>query len=131
GTLISLKYFPRLSGKLARNIVTLMGLAMICFADLRYSPETLFPGLAALVPCLGSALIIGAGESGSSLVGTVLSWRPVVFVGLISYSLYLWHWPLIVLNSLGFSFNVSGLLPSRWGYLFVSQAASKSAILLL
>jgi len=131
GTLISLKYFPRLSGKLARNIVTLMGLAMICFADLRYSPETLFPGLAALVPCLGSALIIGAGESGSSLVGTVLSWRPVVFVGLISYSLYLWHWPLIVLNSLGFSFNVSGLLPSRWGYLFVSQAASKSTILLL
>ena len=70
----------------------------------RLSPihhETLFPGLSALMPCIGSALIIWAGEGGSSLVGAVLSWRPVVFVGLISYSLYLWHWPVIVLRKMG------------------------------
>jgi hypothetical protein len=57
--------------------------------------------LTALVPCIGSALIIGAGESGSSVVYSVLSWRPVVFVGLISYSLYLWHWPVIMIDRMG------------------------------
>lgn len=129
GTLISLGMFPRFSGKLLRNLVTVLGLAMICYSDLRFSSETPFPGFAALVPCAGSALIIGAGESGTTLVGTVLSWRPIVFIGLISYSLYLWHWPLIVLNSLGFSFNLGGLVPHRWEYLLLSQAASKVAIL--
>ena len=64
-------------------------------------------------PCIGSALIIGAGEFGSSLVGKVLSWRPVVFIGLISYSLYLWHWPVIVMHTMGLSINLNDLLPQR------------------
>jgi hypothetical protein len=57
-----------------------------------------------LLPCVGSALIIYSGKSGTSIIGRVLSLRPVVFVGLISYSLYLWHWPLIVFQ------NSDGLL---------------------
>ena len=64
-----------------------------------YNETTAFPGLAALPPCLGAALIIAAGESGPSLAGRLLSLRPVVFVGLISYSLYLWHWPLLVFQT--------------------------------
>jgi hypothetical protein len=56
-----------------------------------------------------SALIIGAGEAGSSLVGGVLSWRPFVFVGLISYSLYLWHWPVIVLQQMGVLIGVGAI----------------------
>jgi hypothetical protein len=63
-----------------------------------------------------SALIIGAGESGSTLVGKVLSWRPIVFVGLISYSLYLWHWPVIILNDLGLSVNFIEFLPHHGGF---------------
>ena len=55
----------------------------------------------ALLPCVGAALIIWAGETGPSIVGRALSLPPVVFVGLISYSLYLWHWPLIVFQSMG------------------------------
>jgi hypothetical protein len=54
-----------------------------------------FPGLTAVPPCIGAALIIAAGENGGSIIGSILSWRPVVFVGLISYSLYLWHWPIL------------------------------------
>jgi len=52
-------------------------------------------------------MIIGAGETGSSVVGAVLSWRPMVFVGLISYSLYLWHWPVVVLNRMGLTVRMS------------------------
>ena len=82
---------------LVRNLIAALGLAMIAAAILSYSYETPFPGVAALLPCAGAALIIFAGQYGGSAVSWILSLKPVVFVGLISYSLYLWHWPLIYL----------------------------------
>jgi peptidoglycan/LPS O-acetylase OafA/YrhL len=113
GTIVSLRFFPRLPNAWLRNAVTLAGMALIAYSAVRYGPQTPFPGLAALAPCMGSALIIGAGESGRTLVARALSWRPVAFIGLISYSLYLWHWPVIILNDLGLfgmSVNLNGLL---------------------
>jgi hypothetical protein len=56
-----------------------------------------FPGVAALLPVGGAALTIW-GARAEGVVGRVLAFRPVVFVGLISYSLYLWHWPVIVMQ---------------------------------
>jgi peptidoglycan/LPS O-acetylase OafA/YrhL len=109
GTMLSLGMFPRLSSAWLRNVATLAGIGLITFSVLFYFRDTVFPGFSALVPCVGSALIIGAGESGSSLVGKVLAWRPVVFVGLISYSLYLWHWPVIVLRQMGLLIGVSAV----------------------
>ena len=70
-----------------------VGLALIVWCVLTYDEETVFPGLAALWPCLGAVLIIHAQ---GSAVNRLLSLRPIVFIGLISYSLYLWHWPVIV-----------------------------------
>jgi peptidoglycan/LPS O-acetylase OafA/YrhL len=101
GTILALKLLPRLRGTVARNIASISGLCLILFAGLKYSSTTHFPGIAALAPCLGAVLIIAAGESGSSVVGQALSLRPMVFVGLISYSLYLWHWPIIVFQRVG------------------------------
>jgi peptidoglycan/LPS O-acetylase OafA/YrhL len=122
GTMLSLKLFPALRSYWLRNLGTIVGILMIVYGVVRYNASTMFPGFAALVPCLGSALIIGAGESGPSLVGAALSWRPVVFVGLISYSLYLWHWPVIVLNKMGILFAMESTLPSRYsGLLSVSR----------
>jgi len=118
GTLISLKIFPHLPSLAMRNIATLCGIGLIFYSILRFTRWTPFPGVAALVPCIGSALIIGAGEYGPSLVERVLSWRPIVFVGLISYSLYLWHWPVIILHSMGLSINLQDALPHRYAILF-------------
>jgi peptidoglycan/LPS O-acetylase OafA/YrhL len=111
GTILSLGLLPRLQSVWLRNLATIAGTGMIVYSVLVYTQNTLFPGFSALAPCVGSALIIWAGEAGSSLVGTVLSWRPFVFIGLISYSLYLWHWPIIVLQNMGMLFGVA-VLPS-------------------
>ena len=95
GTVISQHYLPAICGKMARNLAAMAGLLLILVPAMLYNATTHFPGLAALPPCVGAALVIAAGETGKSLVGRLLSWRPIVFIGLISYSLYLWHWPII------------------------------------
>jgi len=82
---------------LARNGITSLGLAMIVASVFGFDSATHFPGFAAALPTVGAALLI-FGESGSgekTWSGRLLSSRPMVFIGLISYSLYLWHWPLI------------------------------------
>jgi len=101
GTLLALRIFPSLSSRWSRNLAALTGLGMITCADFAYDRGTAFPGLAALLPCLGAALIVGAGESGPSAVYSLLAWRPIVFVGLISYSFYLWHWPVLLIYQMG------------------------------
>jgi hypothetical protein len=70
-----------------------IGLAFGC-----YDEKTPFPGLPAVLPCAGAAAIIWANDLGgpSLTLVRVLSLRPLVFTGRISYSLYLWHWPILV-----------------------------------
>ena len=72
------------------------GLLAILCAVFFYGRDTRFPGVAALLPCVGTALIIWANGHTLTCVGKLLAIRPVVFIGLISYSLYLWHWPILV-----------------------------------
>ncbi len=100
GVLISLEVFPEVLRPLHRNVLAACGIVLICLSVFAFSSSTPFPGAAALAPCFGAAMIIIAGKSGDSLVGRVLSLKPVVFVGLISYSLYLWHWPIIVFQGM-------------------------------
>lgn len=70
-----------------------LGLAMVLGSAWGYSSNTLFPGAMALVPTLGAALLIAAGAKG--LFNRLLGWQPLVYIGLISYPLYLWHWPIL------------------------------------
>jgi peptidoglycan/LPS O-acetylase OafA/YrhL len=104
GTILSLKMLPVVRSPWLRNIASAMGAAMIAYTVFSFNSSTLFPGFAALVPCLGTVLIIWAGESGGSLIGSLLSLRTVAFIGLISYSLYLYHWPVIILHKMGVLF---------------------------
>jgi peptidoglycan/LPS O-acetylase OafA/YrhL len=74
------------------------GLAMIVAAGVIFDTGTPFPGTAALLPTVGAALVIGAGLRDSTVgPSRILSTGPFRWMGRISYSLYLWHWPIIVL----------------------------------
>jgi len=75
-----------------------IGVGLIAAALLVVDGMTPYPGSAALLPTLGAAALIVGGAGGP--VGWVLTREPVRFVGRISYSLYLWHWPILVLPSL-------------------------------
>jgi peptidoglycan/LPS O-acetylase OafA/YrhL len=72
------------------------GLILIAVAAVGYDTRTPFPGFAALVPCIGAALLIAWCDLKTRVIGA-LSQPFLVWVGLISYPLYLWHWALLVL----------------------------------
>jgi len=76
--------------------LAIVGLGLIFFSVAFYTHHTPFPGLSALAPCVGSALVILSGVHRPPRVTALLRSAPFVGVGLISYSLYLWHWPLLV-----------------------------------
>jgi peptidoglycan/LPS O-acetylase OafA/YrhL len=73
-----------------------VGLAMIAIAVCGYSASTTWPGYAAVLPVLGAAAVVAAATDPSTRLGRVLTPRPLVVVGDLSYALYLWHWPIIV-----------------------------------
>ena len=91
-----------------RETLSALGLLMVLAPMFLYKERTTFPGLAALPPCLGTALIIAMSQPGFTWVSRMFALRPVVWVGLVSYSLYLWHWPLIAFSAYGLQI-VNGL----------------------
>ena len=94
-----LALLPAASGSRARSAaVSWAGLAAIAVAALAYTPETPFPGLAALLPVLGACAVIRAGSPAHRWAPTpVLRLRPAQYLGDVSYAVYLWHWPLLLL----------------------------------
>ena len=81
------------------NVLGLVGCAFVFGAALFIDDSYVFPGYVALLPTVGSGLIIYSSHSGLTFVGRALSIPPLQFIGKISYSLYLWHWPIIVFAS--------------------------------
>lgn len=71
------------------------GFTLIGYSLLYLNKLSSFPGINALWPCLGAALLIWGGGNVQYAPSRILTSRPMVFIGLISYSLYLWHWPII------------------------------------
>jgi peptidoglycan/LPS O-acetylase OafA/YrhL len=74
------------------EILGAVGILIVICSMMVYSPHTRFPGYEAALPVLGTLLLLA---SAGSRVNRMLETRPLVAVGLISYSLYLWHWPLL------------------------------------
>jgi peptidoglycan/LPS O-acetylase OafA/YrhL len=103
GAVLCVPFVSRILVRIPRSVASIASLAGILLLGLTvitYDSLTPFPGFAALLPCMGAALIIAAGEGGPSIGGWILSLRPLVWIGLISYSLYLWHWPILVFGHL-------------------------------
>jgi len=96
GSLLALRLVVPLRRSLPRNALAVAGLAMILYSVFHFSPATRFPGAAAALPTVGTALLIYTGAADTTFINRLISARPLVFFGLISYSLYLWHWPIVV-----------------------------------
>lgn len=77
------------------NVLLALGMVLILTSFFAISNNESFPGYLPLIPCLGTACILLCGASAGP-VRTFLTLGPVVYTGKISYSLYLWHWPVIV-----------------------------------
>lgn len=101
GALLAVGAVPALRTAIQREVAGWLGLALMLVPMLIYTPETRFPGISALPPCLGAMLVIHAGRDATTQVGRLLSFRPILYTGLISYSFYLWHWPVLVLSHIG------------------------------
>jgi peptidoglycan/LPS O-acetylase OafA/YrhL len=96
GGLVALLPIRRLPSAVA-GAVGVAGLVAIGVATVKFSSATPFPGAAALLPTLGAAAVIAAGTAcARSVAGRLLALRPLRYVGRISYSWYLWHWPALV-----------------------------------
>ncbi len=86
--------FPKI-----QNAASILGIALIAGGYWVLDSTYLYPGVWALIPCAGALLLIGAGP-GAFVNKVLLSRREIAFIGLISYPLYLWHWPLLSFASI-------------------------------
>nr|WP_298522028.1 acyltransferase family protein [uncultured Halomonas sp.] len=116
GSIIAIFFYKRefKSSKVICNIGASSGLILISYSIVSFDEDTPFPGLWALLPVLGASLVILFARV-DNLVGRLLSFKPIVVIGLISYSAYLWHQPIFVFareRSLGNLSNADFLLLS-------------------
>ncbi|MEZ0474997.1 acyltransferase family protein [Luteimonas sp. B3_2_R+30] len=104
-------------GGIGDEALAAAGLGLILASYALLGGDTRFPGWTAFWPCLGAALLILAGGRRQCAVMAPLRWTPVVWIGLISYSLYLWHWPVLAFT--------------RYFYNSITPALGASAIVMI
>ena len=102
GALLATEGVPEIKSKVFREFSGLAGLTAILVAGGAFNKTVPFPGWSALLPCVGAALIIHAGKARDSLTYRILSKPTFVTLGLASYSIYIWHMPIIVMHRLAF-----------------------------
>jgi peptidoglycan/LPS O-acetylase OafA/YrhL len=82
-------------GRLVRSGAAVVGALALVASLVVITPTTPFPGIAAALPVVGAALLVTFGAT--TVFETLGAVQPIAFIGRISYSLYLWHWPLVVI----------------------------------
>ena len=100
-----LKYKGHLKSSTLNQILSVTGFAMIIYSILFFDESTPFPSLYTLVPTVGTGLLILSAIN-KTIIYKILSFSPIVSVGLISYSAYLWHQPLLALRNTNFGRGV-------------------------
>ena len=131
---VSIKYISN-NNKTLNNIIALIGLLLLLIPVELLDYSSIFPGLNALYPVLGATLIIYSGTRNDTYVSSFLSNKYIRYIGLISFSLYLWHWPIIALTkniimgeltvTVKLSIFILALILSAITYRFVEQPFRK------
>ena len=101
-----------------------LGLAAVLAAAFVYNDQTPYPGSAAALPVVGAAVLIACGCAAARGAGVLLGLRPMQFIGRMSYSWYLWHWPMLVIAPM-----VLGHALDWWQRLAVVAASLVAAII--
>jgi len=96
GVILALNIIPEVRNKVVGSMFSLLGIIMILIPYFFYDNSTIFPGYSALLPCVGTALVLHSGSNGYYFIHKLLASSIPKFIGKISYSLYLWHWPIFV-----------------------------------
>jgi len=120
GSMLALPGVPSPATKLSAGSAVAAGIAMILASVFAFSEETAFPGISAMLPAAGSALVIWGGGRPSAAANT-LGMAPLVYIGRISYSLYLVHWPVL--------FFTNRLLPANGEALRTATVIGVSVLL--
>ena len=125
GGMLAVNMIPSNIRPTYRNLLCIAGFAMIFACVFFYSADMPFPGAAALLPVLGAALIVYSGIEGEIAANRILGTRPLVFIGQISYSLYLFHWPIIIFGKYYYIRSAPTLVMLSWlGIAFILSVLS-------
>ena len=79
----------------ALNLLGMLGVIGIFYSFFNITGAHAFPGYNALFPCVAAALLLYSGATSATVASRLLSFPALVYIGLLSYSLYLWHWPIL------------------------------------
>lgn len=96
GSLLAVGIFPVVTHRLKREVLSVFSLLALLGSLLWIEAGPEFPGWQAAIPVLATAMLLHTGVGGATVVNNLLSIRPLGFIGKISYSLYLLHWPIVV-----------------------------------
>lgn len=96
GALVALEVIPSIKNRIINELVSFAALISIFAIAFYSSTSHYYMLIVTSLSSIAASIYIYSGQSRVTLVNRILSVRPIVFIGLISYSLYLWHWPIIV-----------------------------------
>ena len=125
GILLALINIPNLrnrAGAMFSNLISIIGVALISIALFQFNTFTTFPGIAALLPVIGTGLLIYDSHT-SNPIKRILEFKPLVWIGDVSYSWYLWHWPMIVFSVVLWPGSRVAILLAAFGSLLPALAS--------
>lgn len=112
------------NSKIGRHLST-TGAATLIASLFLISPKMAFPGWVAVIPVVATALVLLGGARGQGATFALLSLRPLTLIGLISYALYLWHWPILVYaHEINLDLTKASQLIPLIGLMFAASYAS-------
>jgi peptidoglycan/LPS O-acetylase OafA/YrhL len=109
GCMLALDVVPKLANRFVVELCGIVGIALLAGSMLVLNEERSLAYPIAIWPCIGAALVIYSGAHGQTASSRLLGIPPCEYIGRISYSLYMWHWPIIVFYCLFIKFNITNL----------------------